>query len=100
MEWVWFGLCIAAIIVAFLTWYFKRKGNAKALKVLEIFATAIDIAKGHIPATDRIPLVEAGKSLYPHTYYVKQAAKAAGVTKEVDDLLISIGANKNNVPNS
>jgi hypothetical protein len=42
-----------------------------------------------------MPATDLGKSLYPHTYYVKTAAKAAGVSKEVDDLLTSIGANKN-----
>jgi len=99
MEWVFFGLAIAGVLVALLTWYFKRKGNKKALKVLEIFATAIDIAKGHIPDTDKVPVTEMGKSLYPHTLYVKKAAEAVGVTKEVDDLLASIGANKNNAPN-
>jgi hypothetical protein len=98
MEWVWFSLCIAAVIVALLTWYFKRKGNKKALKILDIFATAIDIAKGHIPMNDRVPVAEMNKTMYPHTFYVKKAAEAAGVTKEVDDLLSSIGANKNGDP--
>jgi len=100
MEWVFLGLAIAGILVALLTWYFKRKGNKKALEILEIFATAIDIAKGHIPASDKVLATDLGKSLYPHTYYVKTAAAAAGVTKEVNDLLTSIGANKNNAPNS
>ena len=100
MEWVWFSLIAAGFIIGIVLAILKMKNGkkyGKAIKILEILAGGIDVAKGHIPATEKkLPagLQDLDKALYPHTAFIRMKAREAGVENELDEFLKEVGANK------